>query len=113
MPLCLGLWMLSRAWRSHVGIAAPLPGGKVLWRGLVFIGATQEHAFRAYDVATGRELWRAPLPAGDNTSPSTCWSDKSGRQFVVIAAGGHGAMLSSESDEIIAYALPRRAAAGQ
>ena len=55
-----------------------------------------------------RELWRARLPAGGNASPSTYWSATSGRQFVVIAAGGHGGMLSGESDEIIAYALPRK-----
>ena len=97
-----------------IPMGVPNIGGSVTTAsGLVFIGATQEHAFRAYDVATGRELWRARLPAGGNASPSTYWSDKSGRQFVVIAAGGHGAMLSGESDEIIAYALPRRAAAGQ
>lgn len=76
--------------------------------GLVFIGATQEHAFRAYDAETGRLLWKARLPAGGNASPSTYWSAKSGRQFVVIPAGGHGAMLSGSSDEIVAYALPKK-----
>lgn len=92
-----------------IPMGVPNIGGSVTTRsGLVFIGATQEHAFRAYDVASGRELWRARLPAGGNASPSTYWSARSGRQFVVIAAGGHGAMLSGASDEIIAYALPPR-----
>jgi len=83
-------------------------GSLVTASGLVFIGATQEHAFRAYDVTTGRELWKARLPAGGNANPSTYWSTKSGRQFVVIAAGGHGGMLSGSSDALIAYALPKR-----
>ncbi|HQS68643.1 MAG TPA: membrane-bound PQQ-dependent dehydrogenase, glucose/quinate/shikimate family [Novosphingobium sp.] len=92
-----------------IPMGVPNIGGSVTTRsGLVFIGATQEHAFRAYDATSGRELWRARLPAGGNASPSTYWSAKSGRQFVVIAAGGHGGMLSGESDEIIAYALPQR-----
>jgi quinoprotein glucose dehydrogenase len=82
-------------------------GSLVTASGLAFIGATQEHAFRAYDVTSGRELWKARLPAGGNANPSTYWSAKSGRQFVIIAAGGHGAMLSGSSDALIAYALPR------
>ena len=92
-----------------IPMGVPNIGGSVSTRsGLVFIGATQEHAFRAYDVTTGRELWRARLPAGGNASPSTYWSAKSGRQFVVIPAGGHAAMLSGQSDEVIAFALPKR-----
>ncbi|WP_454882498.1 membrane-bound PQQ-dependent dehydrogenase, glucose/quinate/shikimate family [Sphingomonas oryzagri] len=92
-----------------IPMGVPNIGGSVVTAsGLIFIGATQEHAFRAYDVKTGRELWKARLPAGGNASPSTYWSPKSGRQFVVIAAGGHGAMLSGYSDEIVAYALPKR-----
>jgi quinoprotein glucose dehydrogenase len=92
-----------------IPMGVPNIGGSVTTAsGLVFIGATQEHAFRAYDVTTGRELWRARLPAGGNAQPSTYWSAKSGRQFVVIPAGGHGAMLSGSSDAMIAYALPKR-----
>jgi quinoprotein glucose dehydrogenase len=83
-------------------------GSLVTASGLAFIGATQEHALRAYDVTSGRELWKARLPAGGNANPSTYWSAKSGRQFVVIPAGGHGAMLSGSSDMVVAYALPRR-----
>jgi quinoprotein glucose dehydrogenase len=82
-------------------------GGVVTASGLAFIGATQEHMLRAYDLRTGRELWKGRLPAGGNANPMTYWSDKSGRQFVVIAAGGHGGILSGYSDKLIAYALPR------
>jgi quinoprotein glucose dehydrogenase len=91
-----------------IPMGVPNIGGSVATAsGLTFIGATQEHAFRAYDTATGRLLWKARLPAGGNASPTTYWSPASGRQFVVIAAGGHGAMLSGSSDTMIAYALPK------
>ena len=83
-------------------------GSLVTASGLTFIGATQENAFRAFDVTNGRELWKVRLPAGGNANPSTYWSAKSGRQFVVIPAGGHGGMLSGSSDMIVAYALPKR-----
>ncbi|MFS0850439.1 membrane-bound PQQ-dependent dehydrogenase, glucose/quinate/shikimate family [Novosphingobium panipatense] len=91
-----------------IPMGVPNIGGSVATAsGLTFIGATQEHAFRAYETATGRLLWKTRLPAGGNASPTTYWSQESGRQFVVIAAGGHGAMLSGSSDELIAYALPK------
>lgn len=86
----------------------PNIGGSVVTAGgLIFVGATQEHAFHAYDIRSGREVWKARLPAGGQANPTTYWSSKSGRQFVVIAAGGHGAMLSGESDALVAYALPK------
>lgn len=92
-----------------IPMGAPNLGGSVATAsGLTFIGATQEHAFRAYDTATGRVLWKARLPAGGNSSPSTYWSNASGRQFVVIPAGGSGGMLSGSSDQFVAYALPKR-----
>lgn len=91
-----------------IPMGVPNIGGSVVTAsGLAFIGATQEHMFRAYDLRTGRELWKGRLPAGGNANPMTYWSDKSGRQFVVIAAGGHGGILSGYSDKLIAYALPR------
>ena len=65
-------------------------------------------SIRAYDARTGRELWKGRLPAGGNATPMTYWSRKSGRQFVVIAAGGHGGILSGYSDQLIAFALPRK-----
>jgi quinoprotein glucose dehydrogenase len=91
-----------------IPMGVPNIGGSVATAsGLTFIGATQEHALRAYETATGKLLWKARLPAGGNASPTTYWSTKSGRQFVVIAAGGHGAMLSGSSDALVAYALPQ------
>lgn len=90
-------------------IGVPNTGGAVLTRsGLAFIGATQDRYLRAYELASGRELWRRRLPAGGQATPMTFWSQRSGRQFVVIAAGGHpGLAPGHASDHLVAYALPR------
>ena len=97
--------------RSGLPITMGLPnaGGSVTTRGgLVFIAAVQERTFRAFDTATGREVWSVRLPGGGQATPMTYWSSKSGRQFVVIAAGGNVPLQSKISTKIVAYALPRR-----
>jgi quinoprotein glucose dehydrogenase len=100
-----GPMLLSTGLPIPMGV--PNIGGAVVTAsGISFIGATQEHMIRAYDIRTGRELWKGRLPAGGNASPISYWSAKSGRQFVVIAAGGHGGILSGYSDQLIAFALP-------
>jgi quinoprotein glucose dehydrogenase len=73
--------------------------------GLVFIGATLDHHFRAFNISNGREVWRTPLPAGGKATPMT-YLGADGRQYVVIAAGGDGKAWGW-SDEIIAFALPQ------
>lgn len=73
--------------------------------GLVFIGATLDRSFRAFDTANGRELWKFALPAGGKATPMT-YLGADGRQYVVIAAGGAGKAWGW-SDEIVAFALPR------
>jgi quinoprotein glucose dehydrogenase len=95
---------------SHLPITIGVPniGGPVTTRsGLVFIGATAERSFRAYDVETGKELWQARLPGGGQATPMTYLSAHSGRQFIVIAAGGKPSMHSKVSTKIVAYALPQ------
>jgi quinoprotein glucose dehydrogenase len=88
-------------------MGAPNMGGSVTTRGgLVFIGATQDRYLRAFDTAAGRIAWEARLPAGGQATPMTYLSPKSGRQFVVIAAGGHLMLNTKVGDYIIAYALP-------
>jgi quinoprotein glucose dehydrogenase len=90
-----------------IPMGVPNIGGAVVTAsGLAFIGATQEHMIRGYDIKSGKELWKGRLPAGGNATPISYWSAKSGRQFVVIAAGGHGGILSGYSDKLIAFALP-------
>jgi quinoprotein glucose dehydrogenase len=82
---------------------SPNLGGPIVTAsGLVFIGATLDRAFRAFDIETGRELWKASLPAGARATPMTY--EAGGRQFVVIAAGGSGPF--GTGDAIVAFALP-------
>jgi quinoprotein glucose dehydrogenase len=82
-------------------------GGPIVTAGgLVFIAATLDDYLRAYDVETGEELWRARLPAGGQATPMTYRLRDDGKQYVVIAAGGHGAMGTRPGDSVIAYALP-------
>jgi membrane-bound PQQ-dependent dehydrogenase (glucose/quinate/shikimate family) len=86
-----------------------LGGSIVTASGLVFIAATTDRLFRAFDAKTGQELWRAKLEAGGHATPMT-YRGRSGRQYVVIAAGGGGflrALSPTLSDALIAYALPK------
>ena len=72
--------------------------------GLVFIGAAMDNFLRAFDAATGKELWRGRLPAGGQATPMTyVWK---GRQYVLIAAGGHAKTDTKRGDQIVAFALP-------
>jgi PQQ enzyme repeat len=75
-------------------------------RGLVFIGAAMDNYLRAFDIETGRELWKGRLPAGGQATPMTYRSTENGRQFVVIAAGGHGRLGTDIGDSVVAFALP-------
>lgn len=74
--------------------------------GLAFLTSTLDYYIRAYDVGSGREIWRARLPAGGQATPMTYRSARSGRQFVVAVAGGHGSLGTRRGDYVIAYALP-------
>lgn len=96
---------------APLGIALPTGvfnmGGAVVTRsGIAFIGAAIDDYIRAYDVETGALLWQARLPAGGQANPVSYLSGKSGRQYVVIAAGGHGALQTKTGDYLMAYALP-------
>jgi quinoprotein glucose dehydrogenase len=72
--------------------------------GLVFIGAAMDDYLRAFDGSSGKELWKGRLPAGGQATPMTyVWK---GRQYVVIAAGGHGKSGTKRGDQVVAFALP-------
>jgi quinoprotein glucose dehydrogenase len=72
--------------------------------GLVFIGATMDRYLRAFDAGNGTELWRGRLPASAMATPMTyVWHR---RQYVVVAAGGHGEVGAETSDAVVAFALP-------
>jgi quinoprotein glucose dehydrogenase len=80
-------------------------GGSVVTAGgLVFIGATQDEKFRAFDKKTGKVLWETDLPAGGYASP--CTYEVNGKQYVVIAAGGGGKPRTKAGDAFVAFALP-------
>jgi len=61
---------------------------------------------RAFDLFSGTELWRGRLPAGGQATPMTYVSEKSGRQFVIVAAGGHRGLGTTYGDSVVAFALP-------
>jgi quinoprotein glucose dehydrogenase len=83
-----------------------LGGAIVTAGGLVFIAGTWDPAIRAFDIDTGKELWKAPLPASGHATPMT-YKLAGGKQFVVIAAGGHAKIdEESQSDALVAFALP-------
>ncbi len=86
----------------------PAIGGPVTTgSGLLFIGAAMENAFRAFDTATGEEVWKVRLPTAANSTPMTYRLRKDSRQFVVVAAGGHWSGGTPAGDHLIAYALPQ------
>jgi quinoprotein glucose dehydrogenase len=82
-------------------------GALVTAGGLVFVGGTLDQRLRAFDIDSGEELWSADLPAAGMAVPMT-YTDATGRQYVVIAAGGHDRIQIPKSDHIIAFALERR-----
>jgi quinoprotein glucose dehydrogenase len=94
---------------AAVPLGAPSLGGPIVTAGgLVFIAGTiLDPSFRAFDVETGKELWKALLPASGGATPLTYRLREGGKQFVVIAAGGHGGIEEEhQSDAIVAFTLP-------
>ena len=87
----------------------PNLGGPIITAGnLVFVAGTMDRNVRAFDLETGREVWKHPLPAGGQATPMTYRAGKNGRQYVVIAAGGHGPLGVPRGDAVVAFALPAR-----
>ena len=107
------------AWRVPLGVTDSLPedkqntgrpgeGGSIATAsGLVFIGASDDSRFRAFDAKTGKELWTVKLGASAESVPST-YLGKDGRQYVaVVGTGGGDAAAPVTSDAITVFALPR------
>jgi len=105
------------AWRVPLGITeelekrgvhntgAPNIGGSIATAGqLVFIAATNDSRFRAFDARNGRELWCTTIDASGHATPMT-YLGKDHRQYVVIAAGGGGFFGSSLGDSLMAFKL--------
>jgi quinoprotein glucose dehydrogenase len=106
------------AWQTTLGITESLPADKqktgrpniggslATGGGLLFIGATDDSRFRAFDSKTGKELWVAKLDAGAHSAPIT-FQGKDGKQYIVVTATGGGFLGDrSRADTVIAYALP-------
>lgn len=89
-------------------LGMPNMGGPIVTAGgLAFIAATTDDYLRAFDIETGKELWKGRLPAGGQATPMTY--ERGGRQFVVVAAGGHGKLGTTRGDHLVAFALPQAA----
>ena len=80
-----------------------LGGPIVTAGGLVFIGASLDTNLKAFDVETGVELWQGLLPTSARATPMTY--EVGGRQYVAVAAGGHGGITKSDNT-IVVFALP-------
>lgn len=86
-------------------LGTPTLGGPAITAsGLIFIGAAMDDYLRAFDTETGAELWKGRLPAGGQATPMAYMHD--GRQYVVIAAGGHARAGTKLGDYLVAYSLP-------
>lgn len=79
-------------------------GSTVTAAGLVFIAAAMDTYLRAFDVETGKEVWKAELPASAQATPMTY--EIGGKQYLVICAGGHGKLGTRMGDHVVAFALP-------
>ncbi|WP_198672146.1 PQQ-binding-like beta-propeller repeat protein [Pseudogemmobacter bohemicus] len=92
------------------GLAVPigmptLSGAVVTGSGIAFYAGTQDYYLRAIDMATGEELWKGPLPVGAQANPMRYVSPKTGRQYIIVVAGG-ARQSPDRGDYVIAFALP-------
>jgi len=93
----------ARAWEAP--LPSPALGGPIATAGgLVFMAGTFDHALRAFDAQTGRELWKGDLPAGARATAMTYQMSRTGKQFVVVCVGGGDEW--GKGDYVVAFALP-------
>lgn len=102
----------KKAWDVPLGTYLPgkntgtitLGGPMVTAGGLVFTAAAMDNFLRAFDLNTGQEIWMYEIPAGGQATPMTYTIN--GKQYLVIAAGGHGKLGTKQGDYVIAFAIP-------
>lgn len=94
--------------RMPMEVGMPTLGAPMVTQsGLLFYAGTQDFYLRAFDTANGKEIWKSRLPVGSQSGPMTYVSPKTGKQYIIITAGG--ARQSPErGDYVIAYALPEK-----
>ncbi len=100
-------------YKSHIPLpfgTINLSGSLVTRSGLTFVAGTNDGYLRALDTATGKVVWKKRLPAAGYATPMSYYSDKSGRQFIVLAATGNKRMGAEVGDYVLAFALPKKAA---
>lgn len=91
----------------NLELGVPIMGGPIVTAGgLIFTAGAADNYLRALDLQTGTELWKGRLPAGGQATPMTYIDSMSGKQFVVIAAGGHPGLGTTPGDYVLAFALP-------
>jgi quinoprotein glucose dehydrogenase len=111
-------WQVPLGRIQKVGVKSPASWGSpnvggpmVTASGLIFVAATMDNEIRAIDVANGKQLWRATLPAPGMAVPMSYTAG--GRQYVVIAAGGNARVGGAQSDTLVAFALPANTSVGK
>ena len=106
-------------WQVPLGVIGPLAsipgsdkwgspslGGPITTAGgIILVAGTMDDYLRAFDTQSGAELWKSALPAGGQATPMTYRSPTTGRQIIVIAAGGHGSLGTKLGDYLVAFAL--------
>jgi quinoprotein glucose dehydrogenase len=98
---------IAPAFVPNLELGVPGLGGPIVTAGgLVFLAATMDDYLRAFDIRNGAMLWEGRLPAGGQATPMTYYLAQTGRQYVVIAAGGHPGAGTTLGDYVIAFALP-------
>jgi quinoprotein glucose dehydrogenase len=106
------------AWQVTVGVSDELPeekrnmgrlglAGPIVTAGdLVFLGATDDNRFRAFDARTGKELWAVKLDYAANAIPTTC-QGKNGKQYVAVMSAGAASIGAAPNNQaLIVYSLP-------
>jgi quinoprotein glucose dehydrogenase len=98
---------MGQAGRAPGALGSPALGGPIVTAGgLVFMAGTFDPAIRAYDVTNGKELWKGELPTSARSTPMT-FRGPDDRQYVVVAAGGHGIPeFAPLGDALVAFRLP-------
>lgn len=91
----------------NVELGMPGMGGPIITAtGLIFIGTVMDDYLRAFDLTDGKVLFEGRLPAGGQATPMTYFLEETGKQYVVIAAGGHPRLGTTPGDYVVAFALP-------